>query len=99
MSSSLLTSASYGLLREGRYGVNTLALRKTWKRDIVADKTMNRLGRALLLNALTYLTAVALPAVENLHGETNSLPNAKRIVFLGDSITYGGEYVSLLESY
>ncbi len=51
------------------------------------------------LHRLVALLLALLASVGEATSVTNSPPNAKRIVFLGDSITHSGEYVTYLEAY
>jgi lysophospholipase L1-like esterase len=46
-----------------------------------------------------YICAFLLPQLFHLSAADQILPAAKRVVFLGDSITYSGEYVELIEAY
>jgi len=46
-----------------------------------------------------YICAFLLPQLFHLSAADQILPAAKRVVFLGDSITYSGEYVEFIEAY
>ena len=62
--------------------------------DIETGSVNHRIGLAILL-----ISALLLPTFGFSASNTNGLPNPGRIVFLGDSITYSGEYVAYLEAY
>lgn len=48
---------------------------------------------------ISVLLTVATFATSILGAETNFLPGVRRVVFLGDSITYSGQYIEYLEAY
>ncbi len=56
-------------------------------------RTTGRMARGVLAGVL--LLSFALPGISR---GAASLPEAKRIVFLGDSITYSGEYIDYLDA-
>ena len=54
----------------------------------------------LTLACLAAVAATVIPAVAPAHGQEWPLPaGVNRVVFLGDSITYGGRYIDYVEAY
>ena len=53
--------------------------------------------KKLMLVLMLLATAVALPA--QAQKKVTLPPDVKRVIFLGDSITYGGTYTALIEAY
>src|SRR5688572_15394030 len=63
----------------------------------LAVKPQNKKAAAVMDIRQVTLTRVALPNFQSKLGQ--QLANARRIVFLGDSITYSGEYAEFFEAY
>lgn len=57
------------------------------------------MGKMNKISSFLWLLLLAVPAVAQSDADVYPLSDAKRILFLGNSITYAGDYVTMFESF